>query len=211
MGICCYGWCCPCFLVGDNGARLEHGGYWAACCTFCGLTSAIGCDFIVGYNQRQKIRQLFQLRDESCGCGDCVIACCCSGLVACQHARELKHRNYTAPLQRVVAYHQPTMMQPVITQPQMQLAVVAQQQQQQQQQQQVQVVVPQGMGPGQQLQVNAGGQMLMVVIPQGVGAGMTFAVGVPTPQPQVAMAVPVASAPQLFDPATGLVTAAGKA
>ena len=77
------------------------------------------------------------------------------------------------------------------------------------QQQQVQVVVPQGMGPGQQLQVNAGGQMLMVVIPQGVGAGMTFAVGVPTPQLHVAMAVPVASAPQMFDPATGLVKTAG--
>ena len=118
-GICLYGWCCPCFLVGESAERLRPGEsqYWSACCTYCGLVSVIGCDVFVGYNQRQQIRGLFRLRDESCGCGDCCISCCCSGLVICQHARELKHRNYTAPPR--VVWQQPgsVMVQPQLTVP----------------------------------------------------------------------------------------------
>ena len=38
----------------------------------------------------------------------------------------------------------------------------------------MQVQVPPGSGPGQQIQVHAGGQLVAVTVPEGVTAGKTF-------------------------------------
>ena len=83
LDVCCYGTFCLCCLLGDNGVLVQRTWNEDCCC------SAM-CPCCVTMAHREYIQTYHNLEDD---CGDaCMVSYFCFPCAACQHGRELNHR-----------------------------------------------------------------------------------------------------------------------
>ncbi|KAL5498730.1 hypothetical protein ACEPAH_2085 [Sanghuangporus vaninii] len=99
-GTCLFGWCCPCMLYSQIQTRYNHlesrgtphpdGGDSCGgdCFLHCLLTSCLSAGWILQIGQRQSVRQRYRIRGG--GCGDCMLAWCCTPCELTQASRELE-------------------------------------------------------------------------------------------------------------------------
>ena len=80
LGICIYGFCCPCCLNANNLAvlRSENCGFYHCLFPFS------------AFHIRQIIKEKRKITIDPCD--DCLIICCCYYCAICQDARELKEQ-----------------------------------------------------------------------------------------------------------------------
>ncbi|KAG6549406.1 hypothetical protein Mapa_009125 [Marchantia paleacea] len=89
---CCWGFWCPCVLVGRVAEVVDKGA--TSCCAsgfvFCCIQSLTGCGFLYTCGYRSRVRQTYSLPETPCvdWCTDCWCLPCSS----CQVYRELKNR-----------------------------------------------------------------------------------------------------------------------
>ncbi|KAL5514398.1 hypothetical protein ACEPAG_2486 [Sanghuangporus baumii] len=98
-GTCLFGWCCPCMLYSQIQTRYNHlesrgtphpdGGDSCGgdCFLHCLLTSCLSAGWILQIGQRHSVRQRYRIRGN--GCGDCMLAWCCTPCELTQASREL--------------------------------------------------------------------------------------------------------------------------
>ncbi|KAL5476751.1 hypothetical protein ACEPAI_2937 [Sanghuangporus weigelae] len=99
-GTCFFGWCCPCMLYSQIQTRYNHlesrgtphpdGGDSCGgdCFLHCLLTSCLSAGWVLQIGQRQSVRQRYRIRGD--GCGDCMLAWCCTPCELTQASRELE-------------------------------------------------------------------------------------------------------------------------
>ena len=87
--ICCYGCCCTPCLFGSNAKKIDGKNCFLMCCIY-GLASNFYLCCVPHYFERQKLREKYSLKEDSCG--DLPATICCSPCALCQEAREMKSR-----------------------------------------------------------------------------------------------------------------------
>jgi Cys-rich protein (TIGR01571 family) len=87
-GICCYGYCCPACLYGENAEKIDGSSCFASGCLWY-LLSGWGLCCLVHKGKRKALRDRFQIQED---CNDCAVTTFCGSCAICQEARELKFR-----------------------------------------------------------------------------------------------------------------------
>ncbi|XP_076843543.1 plac8 onzin related protein 6 [Brachyhypopomus gauderio] len=85
MGICCFGFWCPCCLMCKTSKEFGE----CLCLPLLEMFFGSGIPPVT-YALRSSIRERYRIRGSMCD--DCCMATCCGICVWCQMARELKYR-----------------------------------------------------------------------------------------------------------------------
>jgi Cys-rich protein (TIGR01571 family) len=86
--LCLLGWCCPCYLFGQNAEQITGEEKIPSCVKYALLSYCyLGC--LIHKPQRQAIRSAYNLEENP---SDFISTCLCSSCANCQEARELKLR-----------------------------------------------------------------------------------------------------------------------
>ncbi|KAL5727338.1 hypothetical protein ACHQM5_000548 [Ranunculus cassubicifolius] len=91
IGNCCITCWCPCITVGQIAEVLNRG--TTSCAVSAMIYTALACvgvPCIYSCGFRTKLRNLYSLKEGSCG--DCCLHCWCDYCAICQEYRELKMR-----------------------------------------------------------------------------------------------------------------------
>ncbi|CAF0981281.1 unnamed protein product [Rotaria magnacalcarata] len=100
--ICLLGWCCGCYLFGQNAEQIDGSNKFAMCCGYACLSGCYLC-CILHKPRREALRNAFNLEENP---SDFLATCCCSGCAVCQEAIELKQRGIV-PGSRIPVSSQP--------------------------------------------------------------------------------------------------------
>ncbi|CAF1020084.1 unnamed protein product [Adineta steineri] len=85
INLCLLGWCCGCYLHGQNAEKLGDDKKINACVKYACL-SMCGLCCLIHKPRRQKIRTNYNLEEKP---SDLLATCCCSACANCQEAKEL--------------------------------------------------------------------------------------------------------------------------
>ncbi|CAF0825716.1 unnamed protein product [Adineta ricciae] len=85
---CLLGWCCSCYLFGQNAEQIDGSGVIPMCVQYACL-SACGLCCLLHKPRRQTLRAAYNLAEDP---SDLLATWCCSGCANCQEAREMQAR-----------------------------------------------------------------------------------------------------------------------
>jgi len=96
------GWCCPCYLFGQNAEQIDGSNKIKMCVGYACLSGCSLC-CILHKPLRQQLRGAYGLEEKP---SDFLATCCCSVCANCQEAREMKQRG-VQPGGRIPVSNQP--------------------------------------------------------------------------------------------------------
>ncbi|CAF0835096.1 unnamed protein product [Adineta steineri] len=96
------GWCCPCYLFGQNAEQIDGSSKITMCIGYACLAEC-GLCCLLHKPRRQQLRATYNLVEEP---SDFISTCCLSACANCQEAREMQMRGV-----------QPGMRIPMVAQP----------------------------------------------------------------------------------------------
>ncbi|CAF0939455.1 unnamed protein product [Adineta steineri] len=103
INICLLGWCCGCYLHGQNAEKLGEDTKIKACLKYGGLQMC-GLCCLIHKPRRQRMRTTYGLEEKP---SDFLATCCCSGCANCQEAREITARGAPSGGARAPVVSQP--------------------------------------------------------------------------------------------------------
>ena len=88
VAICLLGWCCSCYLYGQNAEQIDGSNKISACIGYaCAQMCCAGC--LLHKPKRQLLRATYNLEEKP---SDLLASCCCAACAHCQEAREMQVR-----------------------------------------------------------------------------------------------------------------------
>ncbi|CAF4044506.1 unnamed protein product [Rotaria sp. Silwood1] len=85
---CLLGWCCSCYLFGQNAEQIDRSNKIGMCVGYCCLSGCYLC-CLLHKPRRQALRYTYNLEESP---SDLLATCCCSACANCQEAREMRER-----------------------------------------------------------------------------------------------------------------------